>query len=135
MTIARCIAAAVLLALAVLSMLLLLMGAAVVGVRLPGGLPMGNLLAALVFVATAIAACVLSPAGTRVVRVSRWVAAGAVAWLPLSIGLAGNLDLNFSGDRGSTWLVSSLGLLLAILATLAWATLAAWRHAIRTRRR
>jgi hypothetical protein len=44
-----------------------------------------------------------------------------VAWLPISIALAGNLALNFTSWRGSAWLGFSLVVHFAVLGTLAWA--------------
>lgn len=134
MTVTRLLALVVLAALAAGSLLSLVMGTEFVGTRLPGGLPLGNALAALVFVAGAGVACVLSPHGTRVALVSRILLLAALAWLPVSIAMAGNLDLNFSGDRGTIWLTTSLILLLAIIGASAWAAGAAWRRWARSRR-
>ncbi|GAB3339786.1 hypothetical protein [Marilutibacter aestuarii] len=131
----RLLSIACLLALAVGSMAAVLSGAAYLERLLPGGLPLGNALVALGLVAAAAAAWRLAPRRTWAAGVSGIVLLLAAAWLPVSTALAGNLALNFSDDRGSTWLVFSLGLLLAILVSLAWATFAAWRCAIRARRR
>ncbi|MBB1062009.1 hypothetical protein [Marilutibacter spongiae] len=125
---------ACLLTLAAGSMAAVLSGAGYLERLLPGGLPLGNALVALGLVAAAAAAWVLAPRRTWVAAASGIVLLLAVAWLPVSIALAGNLALNFSDDRGSTWWVFSLGLLLAILVSLAGAMLAAWRHVVRARR-
>jgi ABC-type uncharacterized transport system permease subunit len=45
----------------------------------------------------------------------------AIAWLPISVALAGNLALNFKGPHGIAWLGLSLATVLAVLGSLAWA--------------
>ncbi len=125
---------ACLLALAAAALAAVLSGGDYLERLLPGGLPLGNALVALGLVAAASAAWVLAPRRTWVAAASGIVLLLAAAWLPVSIALAGNLALNFSDDRGSTWWVFSLGLLLAILGSLVWATLAAWRHVVLARR-
>lgn len=125
----KTLAIALLLALAAVSLLSLVLAADYIETRLPGGLPVGNVLAALVFVAGAGIAVVLGRRGTRVGTVSRGLLLVAVAWLPLSIGLAGNPELNFSGARGSAWLAMSLALLVAVCCTVPWAAVSAWRGA------
>jgi len=49
---------------------------------------------------------------------------GALAWLPVSIALAGNTALNFSGWRGSAWLIFSLVIHLVVVCVLLWACVA-----------
>src|SRR5262245_17058386 len=71
---------------------------------LPGGLPLGNVLAAAALCSLAGAAFHLSPLGSIRRRVSRVSLLAAAFWLPISIALAGNLTLNFSGYRGAAWL-------------------------------
>ena len=91
---------------------------------LPGSLPLGNLLTAAVLCATAGASVALGLPDTRLRTVAQLSLLAAVAWLPLSIALAGNLALNFTGWRGTAWLVASLAIVVVVLATLAWALLA-----------
>jgi hypothetical protein len=45
----------------------------------------------------------------------------AIAWLPISVALAGNLALNFKEPHGFAWLGLSLATVLAVLGSLAWA--------------
>jgi len=99
----------------------LALGARYLELELPGGLPLGNALTALGLCAMAGAAICLSARGTALRAAARVVFVAAVAWLPVSVALAGNLALNFSGGRGLTWLVLSLGVIAAAGALLAWA--------------
>jgi len=103
---------------AVLSAGSLFVGADFIGVMLPGGVPLGNVLAAAVFCGLAGAAVALAPRGSRSRTVALGALAGSVGWLPLSIALAGNATLNFSGQRGTLWLWLSAGLLIVVMATL-----------------
>ena len=107
----------------------LLTGVSWVDTELPGGLPAGNLLAALVLVGTAaLAAAIAVPRGP--LRAAATVALLlSLAWLPTSVALAGNAALNFSGSLGDTWLTASLALLAADLGLLlAAVSAAAWRR-------
>lgn len=102
----------------------LAMGAPYLEVELPGGLPLGNMLTALGLCAMVAAALCLSGRGTAL-RATCWVAlVAAVAWLPVSVALAGNLALNFSGGSGFAWLVLSLGVLVLAVGVLGWALVA-----------
>lgn len=118
------VAAAVLLLVAAACALPMATGASQLESPLPGGLPLGNLLTALVLCATAGAAVALAPPNTPLRTVAKLSLLAAVAWLPLSIALAGNLALNFTGWRGTAWLVLSLAIVVVVLAALAWALLA-----------
>lgn len=109
-----------LLAIAVVSVASLVSGADSLESVLPGGLPAGNAIAALGLIAGAGVPVLLSAPGS-VLRKAALVTLGtAVMWLPVSIGLAGNLALNFTGWRGSAWLGFSLVIHLIVLCTLAW---------------
>jgi hypothetical protein len=110
-----------LLAVATVSAALLVSGSAYLSTVLPGGLPAGNAFAALGLVSTAAVPVVLSKSGSVLRRAGLITLGTAGAWLPLSIALAGNLSLNFTGWRGSAWLAFSVVVLLAVLGTLAWA--------------
>ena len=109
-------------------------GAGFLGAPLPGGLPLGNALAALGLCAAAGAAIGLGRAGTmrRAVAIVALLAAGA--WLPVSVVLAGNLALNFSGGRGQAWMAISLATVLLVAISLAWALVAALLSVCRRRR-
>jgi hypothetical protein len=110
-----------LLAIAVVSVASLVSGAGYLEVVLPGGLPAGNAVAALGLVSAAGVPVLLS-APRSALRAAALITLGAAAaWLPASIALAGNLALNFTGWRGSTWLGFSLVIHLTVLCTLAWA--------------
>ncbi len=99
----------------------LLSGAAYLELPLPGGLPFGNALTAAGLCAAAWAALTLSPRGSARSMLAACALLAAIAWLPLSIALAGNLALNFAGGRGSAWLLLSLGIVLLVLCALALA--------------
>jgi len=114
-----------LLIIAVSALLPLVTGAAILETTLPGGLPIGNALTAIALCATAGSAVGLSAGRTALRFVSVAALCGAVAWLPVSIALAGNLTLNFEGTRGSSWLVLSAAIGVAVLGALAWALVAA----------
>jgi hypothetical protein len=86
-------------------------GAANLEWRLPGGLPLGNALAASGLAGLAGIAVELNRQRS-VLRTASWVSLGlAVAWLPGSIALAGNLELTFSGDAGTLWIWLTLGII------------------------
>jgi len=110
-----------LLALAAFALASLALGATFLGQRLPGGLPLGNLLAALVPCGSAGAALVLSKPGTALRIASGIALAAAVLWLPVSVALAGNVELNFSGTRGPAWLALSLVVAAGAVGMLLWA--------------
>lgn len=123
---------AALLALAAFALGSLVVGAPYLETALPGGLPLGNALAALAL--CAIAACGASIARRGLVRkLSLLALLVAMAWLPVSIAMAGNLTLVFSGARGDAWIAWSAGVAIATVASLALAVvqrivLAAWPH-------
>ncbi len=112
---------AALLAVAVFAILSLAFGAPYLEAMLPGGLPLGNVLAALSLCSVAGAAVGLSARGTALRAVALASLLAAVVWLPASIVLAGNLTLNFGGGRGAAWLVLSLAVVVGVFCTLLWA--------------
>lgn len=91
---------------------------------LPGGLPFGNVLAAVGLCAAAGAAVGLSSRGTMLRAVALAALAAAAAWLPASIALAGNLTLNFADGRGIVWLAFSLAVAAGVATAVAWAVVA-----------
>lgn len=125
----KALLAAVFVLAAALCVATLVSGGAVVTELLPGGLPIGNVLAWFVFLGLATAALLLAAHGS-LVRSTAWAAlALSIAWLPLSTLFAGNLSLNFSGEAGAHWLAASAGLFaLAVLALLVAAASAIIRH-------
>ena len=118
-------AVGLLLVVAAFALLSLVLGAPYLESQLPGGLPIGNALAAVGLCAAAGAAVGLSAGCTALRRLSVASLLGALAWLPVSIALAGNLDLNFHGGHGMAWLVLSVAILAAVLCALGWGLAAA----------
>ncbi len=110
----------ILLAAALFAALSLIFGASYLETKLPGGLPVGNVLVAIGLCACSCAAIGLSTRGSALRSVSVMAFVLAASWLPLSIALAGNPDLNFSGSRGDIWLLFSLGTLTLVLIALLW---------------
>lgn len=88
---------------------------------LPGGLPVGNGLTATGLCSAAVVAFLLSKPKT----VLRWAAIVAIVqsilWLPISIGLAGNLFLNFEGANGLVWSRYSSATFAFVLMSMLWA--------------
>lgn len=115
------LAALILASLAALALGLLVSGSGLPDHLLPGGLPLGNLLAAMALCSIAGAAFLLSPRGSGRGRFAAMALLASLLWLPVSVLLAGNLALNFSGARGTAWLVGSVAVVVATLAALAWA--------------
>ena len=109
-------------ALAVFALGSLIAGAPYVETTLPGGLPLGNALAALGLCAVAATARQLARRG-MVRHVANAALLVAAAWLPVSIALAGNLALVFSGARGDAWIAWSATALFAASGSLALAAL------------
>lgn len=96
---------------------------------LPGGLPLGNLLVALALCAPAVAAQLLSAPGTAGRRLALGALVAGAAWLPVSVLLAGNLNLNNFGDRYSTWVIFTAITAVLVLGALGWAfARLAWRR-------
>jgi hypothetical protein len=124
--------AAILAGVAAFSLLSLMLGAPYLDALLPGGLPLGNVLAALSLCAVAGGSVGLSVRGTAMRAVALASLVAAAAWLPVSIMLAGNLSLNFSGDRGTAWLAFSfliaVGVLITLVCALAISLLARYRR-------
>ncbi len=117
----KALPALALLAIALASVASLVSGAGYLESVLPGGLPVGNAVAALGLASAAGVPVLLSNPGSALRVAALTVLGAAVAWLPASIALAGNLALNFTGWRGSIWLAFSLVIHLAVVCTLGWA--------------
>lgn len=98
--------------------LALVSGHSLVEARLPGGLPVGNVLAAIFLCSVAAASRGLSQSGSLLRFTASTSLAAAVAWLPVSIALAGNLELNFTGTRGDLWIGMTLVTLVAAFGSL-----------------
>ena len=122
---------AALLAVTALSVFSLASGASFLEAPLPGGLPVGNALTALGLCAAAGAAVAISGRGT-VARILAAVAlVAAVAWLPVSIALAGNLTLDFRGGRGDAWIALSGATVALVVLVLVWTLIAAGFRAMK----
>ena len=97
--------------------------------RLPGGLPLGNALVALALCALPVAALLLSPPGSAGRKLALAALVVSIAWLPVSVLMAGNLNLNFSYDRGFSWALFTAATALLAILSLAWALAQlAWRR-------
>lgn len=112
---------ALLLVVAAFALLSLVFGASYLETMFPGGLPLGNALTSIGLCAAAGAAVGLSAPRTALRLVSVVSLIGAVAWLPVSVALAGNLALNFHGGHGVAWLALSFAIVASILSALTWA--------------
>lgn len=114
-----------LLCISALALAALLFAAEHLQFALLGGMPLGNLIAAIGLVAVAWAALGLLPryGPGRVIGVLTLLV--ALAWLPLSIALAGNGALVFSGGRGDAWMALTAArpawVLCMLAAALQWA--------------
>lgn len=110
--------ATALLLLAALSIYALLSGADYLSSLLPGGLPLGNVLAAAVFLGLSGAAYLLAKQRKVLGRIAAIVLAASILWLPVSVALARNASLNFAGWNGTLWFLFTIGLLFAAIGTL-----------------
>lgn len=117
----KSIIVAVLLAFAAFVLLSLVCGAPYLGIPLPGGLPLGNVLTALGLCAMSGASVVMSPRGGSRRPAALLALAASVLWLPISVLLAGNLQLNFGSGRGVAWIAFSVAVLAGACFTLLWA--------------
>ena len=97
-----------LVAVSVFSVVSLVAGAGYLETSLPGGLPIGNLITASGLCSATGLSILLTPTGSLLRVVSLGSLFLAASWLPVSIILAGNLSLNFSGWRGSVWVFFSM---------------------------
>lgn len=113
--------AALLIAFAAFALVSLLRGAPYLEHLLPGGLPLGNLLSALGLCALPGAAVALSRHGTALRTISVALLCCAALWLPVSVLVAGNLQLNFDGRGGSAWLAISAAIFVGSCLALLWA--------------
>lgn len=102
----------------------LVRGASYLEAPLIGGLPFGNVLVGLGLCALAGAAVALSARGTTLRAASLVSLVDAALWLPASVVLAGNFQLNFGGGRGPVWLAMTVAVVACACSTLLWALLA-----------
>ena len=118
-----------LLLLAAFSIYAILSGADYLNTLLPGGLPLGNVLAATVFLGISGAAYLLAKQRKALGRIAATVLAASILWLPVSIALARNASLNFAGWNGTLWFLFTVGLFFAALGVLLFAAGTAVRSA------
>jgi hypothetical protein len=113
---------------AALAIGLLLSGWSDLETRLPGGLPVGNALSAAAVILAAWAAALLTRRGTVLYRLCVAALGLAILWLPVSIAIAGNLDLNFRRSTGPAWFAFTALTLLASFGALLAALVSTLRH-------
>lgn len=76
------------------------------------------LVAVAALMVVALLAWRISIGGTRLRKFTGLILAVAVAWLPISIALSGNIGLKFVTDLGGVWLGGFAALLMTVLAAL-----------------
>lgn len=123
----KTIGVSVLLALAIVAAWLLFSGSELLDVELPFAFPAGNIAAAAMLVAAAAIPVLASVPGSRLRAVARATFILAVAWLPVSIAIAGGMQLSFSGWQSWAWMIYTLTILLLVPIVLVWAVVAALR--------
>lgn len=94
-----------------------LLGASVLDRDLPSGLDAGVAAAAVSLIVSAIGPAMIATPGAGHRALSRIALFAAIAWLPVSIALAGGLQLSYSGWRSIAWLVLTGFVLLALLGS------------------
>jgi len=93
---------------------------AILLLSLPGGLPMGTLMAAVAIISASLIP-VVKPNSASFLRRAGWILVSAsVLWLPLGIYLSGNAALNFVQDAADSQLFwrFTVGLSVCILIAL-----------------
>ena len=93
---------------------------AILLLSLPGGLPMGTLMAAVAMISASLIP-VVKPNSASFLRRAGWILVSAsVLWLPLGIYLSGNAALNFVQDAADSQLFwrFTVGLSVCILIAL-----------------
>lgn len=121
----RTIGILVSLAFAVASGWLLFSGSDLLDVELPFAFPAGNIAAAVMLVAAAVIPVLASVEGSKLRAVARATLLLAIAWLPVSVAIAGGMQLSFSGWQSWAWMIYTLAILLLVPIVLAWAVVAA----------
>ncbi len=91
-------------------------------VDLPGGLPFGTFLAAVVIISASAIPVAQSKSGSLLRRIALVLLLASTLWLPLGIYLSGNAALSFVEDAADSqffWRFTG-GLSLSILVILIW---------------
>ena len=91
-------------------------------VNLPGGLPLGTLLAAIAFISASFIPISKSKPGSFLRRIGSVLLLASILWLPLGIYLSGNAALSFVQDAADSHLFwrFTAGLGVSILVSLLW---------------
>ena len=114
----------VLLLLAIGCLIPLILGMeAILILSLPGGLPLGTLMAAVAIISASLIPVVKSNSGSFLRRAAWVLFSGSLLWLPLGIYLSGSAALNFVQDAADSqiyWRFTA-GLSVCILIALVWA--------------
>lgn len=88
---------------------------------LPGGIPLGTLLAAMAFISASSIPVFQNETGSSLRRVGWVLLLASILWLPFGIYLSGSRALNFVQDAGDAQLfwrfTGSLGICILILLT------------------
>lgn len=121
----RTIGIIVSLAFAAASGWLLFSGSDLLDAELPFKFPAGNIAAAVMLVAAAVIPVLASVDGSKLRAVARATLLLAIAWLPVSMAIAGGMQLSFSGWQSWVWMIYTLAILLLVPVVLAWAVVAA----------
>lgn len=109
--------AATLLVFGCLLMAAFLLGVSALDQDLPFGLNAGVAAAALALVLAAVGPAWSAAPGERFQTLSRIALVAAVAWLPVSMALAGGVQPSYLGWRSVAWLVLTAFVLLAVLGS------------------
>ena len=93
---------------------------AILILSLPGGLPLGTLMAAVAIISASLIPVVKSNSGSFLRRAAWVLFSGSLLWLPLGIYLSGNAALNFVQDAADSQLFwrFTVGLSVCILIAL-----------------
>ncbi len=96
----------------------LIEGVSLLNWRLFGELPLGTLLATVGLASLACLIYLLRPRNVYFTVIVTVCLVMAISWLPVSVFLAGNLQLIFSGDEGRYWTIYTKATVIVNLASL-----------------
>lgn len=96
----------------------LVTGSSVLSVKLPGGLLVGNAFAAASLLLLIFMFCFLMRGVKRFKLLRTYTLIGAFSWLPVSMVLAGNLNLMFDDFKFVLWVLYSLLLILCLIVVM-----------------
>ncbi len=91
-------------------------------IELPGGLPFGTFLAAVVLVSASVIPVIQNNSGSLLHRIALVLLLASILWLPLGVYLSGNVALSFVQDASDSqfyWRFTA-GLSFSILVILIW---------------